>query len=456
MEEGKPAQRFVVLGGGISGLATTWFLKKRFPQANVTLVEKCARLGGWIHSQTDQDFFFEQGPRSCRTHGTGEETLKLIQDLRLEQEVVVGAKAAHRRYLYSQHKLRQLPSSILSLLSSPWTWGPLSSLLREYFQPVANEDDESVYAFISRRLSPSFANQFMDPLIKGIYAGDMHQLSMKSCFPKLYEWEKEKGSLFKGAMERKRKSSENFILQIQKSSLFTFKNGMETLIHALAKQMEAEVRLSSEVKKLRFTSEEVHLELAESNILKADHVISTIPSYALAPLVSSYDRMLGDDLKSISYASIAMVNIGFSHSVLKKKGFGYLIPSMEKEPILGMVWDSSAFPEQNRKREETRLTVMMGGAHGPQPSQYSSYPWKDVALECLSRHLGINTKPDLVTCQFTMDAIPQYHIGHAQKVYRIQSCIRQLSPHLSLLGNSFFGVSVNDCIAQAKAHVARI
>lgn len=447
-------KHIVILGGGISGLACVWFLNQYFPDANITIIEKTDRLGGWIRTETHNGFLFDKGPRSCRTIGNGVETLKLIQDLQLESEVLIGEKAAHKRFLYFRKKLREIPYNFSSLMTNPWIWRPLSSLLVECFRTKSAKEDESIHDFISRRLSSKFAEVLIDPLTTGIYAGDIHELSIKSCFPILHQWEKEKGFLLKGAFSSKKQEHLNaFHGKMQQSGLFTFKKGMETLVKALAANIKADIKLSAHVKSLQFRPDKVLIELSNQDSILADRVVSTIPSYALAPFVSDLDPILGNLLQSIPHASVATVNIGFHRSVWNKKGFGYLIPSSEKEAILGMVWDSHAFSSQNRVSDETRFTVMMGGAKGLSTEHYSKYPWKECALEALSRHLGISERPDEVVCQFAMNAIPQYIVGHSKKVNEIEQRVNKLSHRFKVLGNSFYGVSVNDCIANAKVRM---
>ena len=259
--------------------------------------------------------------------------------------------------------------------------------------------------------------------------------------------------MIRGAFSQKRKDYSQLSPFIQKMlgySLFSLKEGMETLTTALENGLKEHIIVSNGAKALHFQSDGIEIELSDGTRLKADHLYSTLPAAALATLLAPHTQALGKKLKSIPAASLAVVNLGYRSPVLKKRGFGYLIPSSEKQEILGVVWDSCVFPQQNRDPNETRLTVMMGGAHQPQIVSTDDSQIMEIALDSLSKHLGVDAEPDAVGIKRITEAIPQYVLGHIQKVKEIEAAAASLSDRLTILGSSFYGVSVNDCIAKAK------
>src|SRR5262249_33184471 len=147
----------------------------------------------------------------------------------------------------------------------------------------------------------------------------------------------------------------------RKSSLFSLKSGMEELALELSRRLDEHMIYSSEVKTLFCSPGSAKVLLENGTSFEADHIFSAIPSTSLAALFGESHKELHQLLLGIPLASVVVVNFGFHRKVLKKKGFGYLIPSFEQEEILGVVWDSSVFPQQNLLPEETRLTVMIGG-----------------------------------------------------------------------------------------------
>ncbi|MBX7066237.1 MAG: protoporphyrinogen oxidase [Parachlamydiales bacterium] len=347
--------RFIVLGGGITGLSAAWFLKKKNPGAKITLLEKESRLGGWIRSSHDGGFFFEKGPRTFQA-GRSPHLISLIQELELE--LIRSNPASAKRFILYKGKLRT-PASFLPML--------IPYAIRELFIPKGQKEDESIYDFASRRFSPKIADLFFDPLTLGIYAGDIHKLSIRSCFPALYNWEKDKGSVMKGLFSSPKKAK----------GLFTLKGGMETLIQALEKRLDIDIVLNCAVEK--FDDHEV---IAGGKTWAADHVISALPP-------------------KLPTKSIWVVNLAFEGDVLKKKGFGYLIPTQEKESVLGAVFDSAIFPEQNQ-RGESRLTFMV--------REEETHPL-EAALSALDRHLQIGAKPIYSSLFLAKNAIPQMEVG---------------------------------------------
>lgn len=422
-----------ILGGGISGLAAAWSLRKT-TKGPIVLFEKSSKLGGWIQSTREDGFFFEKGPRSLRPHG-GEDTLRLIQELGLENEVVLGAEAAHIRFLFCNGSLHQLPRSALETLGKPWLWRAFPALLTEWAKPKGGCPDESIASFMNRRLGSFVTDQLVDPMTKGIYAGDIHHLSMKSCFPKLFQYEKDRGSITKALFSQKKRAEDTpFIKKVKKSSLYTLQGGLSTLVDCIADRLDIEWRLETPVTAIK--KKEGFFELiTPRGIFHAEAVVSALPAQTLGQLMEIHDEDISHKLKSIPMKSLSVVHVGYRENVLQKNGFGYLIPTKEKEKILGVVFDSSAFPSQNQHVSETRLTVMMNTFD------------QDAVLEALERHLGIKKSPDVLKHHRQSNALPQYLVGHSEKVKAIQNKMHSFSDQFLTVGNCFEGVSVNDCLS---------
>ncbi|MBS4168191.1 protoporphyrinogen oxidase [Parachlamydia sp. AcF125] len=446
------SSHIVILGAGISGLTLAWSLKRRFGnRIRMTILEKGNRTGGSIHTHHQDGFLFEYGPRSCRPSGTGLETLKLIEALKLEEEVIAESPLAKKRYLWKNQKLHPFPSSFFSFFTSPLTRTTIWPIVREFLKPKALSCDESISSFFSRRFSSEIAKTLLDPLVSGIYAGDIDQLSIRSCFPLLYQWEQTYGSVGKGLLfsPKKRKNLTDFQEKMQKTSLFSFQKGMETLPKVLSGYLNSELKLNHLVAALEFSQKKIKIHLHNQPMIEADYLFSTLPSYALAKLITHPE--LAKQLNSIPHTPIAVVNLGWHQPVLSHQGFGFLIPSSEKEQILGIVWDSSVFPSQNAHPSQTRLTVMIGGAHFC-PHLFNTLDtslFNSIAIKALKKYLNILQPPDTSVVKVIPQAIPQYLVGHHQKVETIQNIVSQMRSPFQIIGSSFFGVSLNDCIAQS-------
>lgn len=444
--------KIVILGAGISGLSLGWFLKKKYKDdLELIILEKNTDSGGYIKTIQKDGFLFELGCRSCRTRGNGLKTLQLIEDLKLENEVIIANPEAQNRFIYKNQKLEMFPRGIYSFLKSPLMKGVFSALCRDLFGKVKSSvKDETIYEFMKRRFSQDFAENLFDPLTSGICAGDISKLSLKSCFPSIYEFDVHFGSVIKGMMLTKNPDDQflsPFIKKLKKTSMFSFKRGMQTLTHALSRQLKDHILYESKIKKLEFVENGTAIYLEGENMIMTDQVFSTIPPQKLSPLID--DLELKSALNQFSSTSIATVSFGFKKQCLKEKGFGYLIPSKEKQEVLGVVFDSTVFKEQNQSPDETRLTVMIGGAHMQNFDQYKEEDFLEMALDATLKHLRISEVPVSSHVEILKNAIPQYLVGHTERL----ALVKALSPvYFKILGSAFYGVSVNDCIAESKLH----
>ncbi len=408
--------RIVVLGAGISGLSAAWFLKQKHGKlVDITLIEKNGRPGGLIQSVQQDGFLFEKGPRSCRTKGNGRATLELIEQLGLQNEVIPAHPSALKRYLFENGQLKQLRTS--SLLFSG-----LKALWQDWRMPAGPDRDQTISEFFKRRIGLEWTERFIDPLVNGIYAGDINTLSVKSCFPRYFQWEQQYGSLLKGALKQKRKSpsATPFVSRMEKTPIFSFKHGMETLPLALAGQLDADILYHSEI--VEISSDKVVLK--NGRTVAADLVISSLPA------------------EEIEYATVGVVNLGYRSKVINQAGFGYLIARREKEQILGCVFDSSVFP---RNTDETCLTIMLGGALHQEVSAWNHEKCLFTAQEAARRHLGIQIAPDKYSISIAKRAIPQFQVGHSQWVDEAKK-----EKGVYRIGSSISGVAINDCIVYAK------
>lgn len=435
----------VVLGGGISGLTAAYTLQQTYPDASIQLFEKEPRVGGWIQTIDNDQFLFEQGPHSLRGYGNGNAALDLIQELGLESELIGASKEAATRYLYLHGKLFRMPGCLTQAFTSPLFWKAIPGLLRELYTAPGTRE-ESVYEFSKRRFGAHIANTFFDPLVSGIFAGDPQHLSMKACFPLMIEWEQQHGSIVRALFSKRKPAGAPHPLakSIGRSGIFSFKHGLQQLVDALEKRLRGKI-VHQEVKQLKFDRGAITVVLEDRNIA-ADEVVSALPAHTLGKLVGNTQLM-----SRLPFASVAVVNVGYRAQVLPYQGFGHLIPSHQHEQVLGVIWDSSVFKEQNRPGQ-TRLAVVIGGMRMRDFFDcHSQADFVQMALEGIHKQLKMTAKPDFISCRIAKNAIPQYFVGHADWVKEVEAYIKSLSPQLSLVGNSFYGISVNDCIVKARS-----
>ncbi|KAJ3056416.1 hypothetical protein HK097_007029 [Rhizophlyctis rosea] len=402
-------------------------------------------------------------------------TLDLIHKLGLQSQTLVvqsAHPAAQNRYILSNDIPYKLPNSVKSLLfdKCPPLEGVIRAMFREPLQPQSTARDETIYEYCSRRIGPQLTDNVVSALAHGIYAGDIRELSVRSTFNFLWELEKKHGSITRGLMKPpdftpvehlvEDEAAINFVKLVKKGAMFSFKGGLQTFTDALQKDLEGRENVevvNARVMGLKFADEGVTINTNQDHPIQATHVISALPSQILAPLLPSSAQTTTHILTQTAAVTVAVVNLAFKGNVVPIQGFGYLIPKKEaeKEGVLGVVFDSSALPNQDDPElgEVTRLTVMMGGhLWGRHFEGVGEEGLLERALEHVGRTLKIDRNAllsSLVSVQ--RDCIPQYRIGHWERMKQLEETLgSELGGRLSVVGSSYGGVSVNDCVKNGK------
>jgi len=474
--------KVVILGGGISGLSLAWFLRRAAPIASgldITILDKAGRLGGWVHTEYDFGQVLERGPRGFKPSGKGVETLKLIEDLGLQSEVVFPTLASTKRFLYHKGHLQQLPDNMRSLIlnTPPVLGNPLPALMKEPFLPKGLWADETIHSFMSRRFGPKIATIF-DGMCSGIYAGDVRALSIRSCFPLLWKLEKRYGSVLKGAFYMNEETvgeESHFVQTAKKYSQVSFRTGMATLVNTLSASLQsmgtttlprtnvAAISMAT-IGDKQTVCVTAYKENGEEFVVKADHVFSTLSATDLSTLLpksNEYSAMKSKLEALCKSVDVAVVNLLYNAKRIKElDGFGYLVPSMNREGVLGVAWDSSIFPSQVAPSEvyemvetdcSVRMTVMMGGAHDPQVIHADEGELTSRAIGKVCGHMGITQQPVFSMTGVMKQCIPQYTVGHYKRLREVEACVYSAMPRLHVLGTSFYGVGIADCVFQAKS-----
>ncbi|ORX94252.1 Protoporphyrinogen oxidase [Basidiobolus meristosporus CBS 931.73] len=469
-------KQITILGGGISGLSAAWYLAKALPATTrIVLLERSAHLGGWLNSHRSKSgTLFETGPRSLRPKGyTGLLTLNLASELGLTEELLVATKsspASKHRLIYRGDQLHLLPYDLNSLLfKQPEVLrGTTFAFMKEPFVPARRDDaDESIHDFIARRLSPKFAEDIVGAVIHGIYAGDAKNLSLKAVMPFLHEAERKYGSIILGGILgmksdprvkelREKLQSENPEMwgKLQDASIYSFKEGIQALSDGIVRSLKRfpNVILKTEVDCDRLEFGQVaKVVLKNGESYESDHVISTIPSTRLAPMLPKPIPTLSQTVG----ADVGVVNLSYAgKGVLPIDGFGYLVSPAEKEAVLGVVFDSSNIPEQDAGKDITRMTAMIGGHRFKElfgePESVDPEHLLHVAKSTIARHIGVSKEPLESQVSIQAQCIPQYTVGHRERLGETHAHLKKLYPNqLSVTGASYLGVSVNDCVASS-------
>jgi oxygen-dependent protoporphyrinogen oxidase len=458
-------KRVIVVGGGISGLATAWLLREAARAAGsdvqVTVVEKEERLGGKIWSIKADGFLCEWGPNGFLDNKP--QTLELCRMLGADGRLLRSNDNARKRFIYSEGQLHRLPENGPAFLKSPLiSWPGKFRLAMEPFIPKYTSDaDETLAAFGRRRLGDEALNKLIAPMVSGIFAGDPETMSLKSCFPRIAELEAEYGGLIK-AMVRLAKKKKKEIAEGKAVAsaagpggvLTSFRDGIQTLTDTMAEALGPDAILSGrEVTRVSRAQDGSYRVATSREELGADLVIVASPAYAAAAMTREMAPGVAGLLDGIPYATMTVVCFGYERERIQRDldGFGYLIPKGEGKSILGTLWDSSIF-ENRAPQGKVLLRSMMGGACFP---EYVKLPDEEVQRRVqadLQTIMGINAPPDFVRIFRHHQAIPQYITGHGKRLDALAEQLRQ-QPGLILTGNSYRGIGLNDCVAAAHRAV---
>jgi oxygen-dependent protoporphyrinogen oxidase len=351
-----------------------------------------------------------------------------------------------------------IPSDVPSILRSRLlSWLGKMRLGLDFLLPAKNSNgDESLGAFVSRRLGREAYENLIEPLMSGIYAGDGDQLSLTATFPYLRDLEVKYGSLARGALQM-RKQSNSQAVQGSRSAFLTPATGMSEMVEALIESLKsnnADLKLNARA--LRITKRDLcfQVDLANGTTLDTDSVILATPAYVSGILLASFDPELASALQSIPYASTATVSLAYRLSDVPHKldGYGYVIPRREKRKALACTWTSTKFP--HRAPEGCALIRTFIGRAG------QDIPWNEnellkLAKEELNLTLGVTAKP-LVSRVFMWDkAMPQYNLGHPEILNRIDAALEN-HLGLALAGNAYRGIGIPDCIHSGELAIEKV
>lgn len=431
----------VIVGGGISGLSLAYFLLKRNPQLDIKIIEAEKRAGGKIVTENVSGFLCEGGVNGFLNNKPS--TICLAKQLGIEP--LKGSEDSKVRYILINGRLVKVFQNPVKFFLSPLlSFSGKLRMIGEYFIPPLKEEiDETVESFVSRRVGREFYEKLIDAMSTGIYAGDPSRMSMKSCFPKVYYLEKKYGGLIKGLLALKKEKKD--VKAQPEAVLMSFKGGMSDLINAL------EIKLSSKIIKAKKVvniskNNSFYTVYFNDGQIDAEKVIFACPAYESAEILKELDREISDILKTIPYPPLSVVAFGFKKQQIGfgTSLYGFLIPYREKRKILGTLFDSSIFP--NRAPEGyVLLRSMIGGRRSPELAMLNDEKLIDTALTELRDILQIKGEPYFIKIFRWQKAIPQYELGHEEKLMKIEQRLQKF-PGLYLTGNAYRGVSVNDCI----------
>lgn len=458
----------VIVGGGIAGLAVAERLAASAAAPRVTVLEAAERVGGILGTERAEGFVIERGPDVMLASKPAARLL--CERLGIAHRLQGTAPGARGAYILSRGRLRRLPSGWSGLVPARlWPLATSGLLSMRGLARVATEPfraprrdpaDESVRDFAVRRLGVEAWERLTEPMLSGIYGADGARLSMRATLPQLRALEQQHGSILRG-LRAGRKQGET----PGRAPFLSLPGGMQELVDALELSLLAttgvEIRRQAAVAAVEpppHAAARARVRLADGEVLEADAVVIATPAHGAARLLATHDALavLAEELAGIAYGSMSLVTLGFRRADVPHPldATGYVVPRVERREVAACTWSSSKFAGR-APGDMALIRCFLGGAHHPALPRESDATLLAIARAELERTLGIAAAPALVRIARWLDAMPQYHLGHGERVQRIE---REVEAHrwLALAGNAYYGVGIPDTIACAERAADRI
>jgi protoporphyrinogen/coproporphyrinogen III oxidase len=390
-------------------------------------------------------------------------TLDLCRRIGLADRLIPASDAAKHRYLFVGDKLQKLPESLWQFARSPLlSWrGKLALLMERYQPPRRGDSDESVHDFAARRASEEVADVFADALVTGIHAGDPKLLSVRAAFPRFVRLEAEHGSLLKaiGCLAKQRRAEAKARGEQPRSGsrLLSFREGLRVLIETLRDRLRTPPLDGVRVQRIERAQPSGWIVRGEGRVQwPADAVVLACPSYWQAMLVSELDTALAATINEILYAAAVVVALGYRKEEVAHNldGFGFITPQRTRRDILGVQWCSSIFPDR-APPGFVLLRAIAGGWHRGDIAGWSDERLLEAVRSEFRITMGITAAPVFHHIARWEKAIPQYHLGHFERVAKIEAMVAA-HPGLFLTGNAYHGVAMNDCTQEAVRMAERV
>lgn len=449
--------RVVVVGGGITGLAAAWALSRPTPagSVDVTLVEASPRLGGKILTERHGPFLVEGGPDSFLTLKPA--AFEFAGELGLADRLV-GTKEPGGAFVLHRGRLEPLPDGLAGLV--PQRIGPFlrsglfSPLEKARFAldllipPSRNGADESLGSFVRRRLGSAAVDRLAGPLLAGIHAGDVDRLSLRATFPQFADAERVHGSLTAAMVARRRAARSHRGVRLP--MFMTLRGGLAEMVDAAAAGIGRDAVRTAAVVGIGLQPPGYAVLLDDGDHLRADAVVLAVPSGVSARLLEPMNPDAARTLASIPHVSTAAVAIAFRRDDVMHPlaGHGYVTARSDRMLHTACTWVSSKWSGR-APDDHVLLRAYIGRDGDADALAIDDDALASVVLRELTPLLHIRGTPALIRVYRWPQAMPQYLVGHLERVAAARAHLRA-TPGLVLAGSAYEGVGIPDCIRQGK------
>lgn len=466
--ESENKKKVVIIGGGITGLTAAYYLQKEAKEKSLpietVLIEGAPRLGGKVQTVVRDGFVIEKGPDSFLERKTS--AAKLAKEVGMDQHLVNNT--AGKSYVLVREKLHPMPGG--SIMGIPTQIRPF--ITTGLFSPAGKlraaadfvlpkskgNEDQSLGQFFRRRLGDEVVENLIEPLLSGIYAGDIDHLSLMSTFPQFYQVEQKYRSLIlgmnKGNPPRKNQSTSS---KPQSKGMFlTFKTGLQTFIDAIEDHLqEGTVLKGTKVSSVTKEGNQYQLLLNNGEYMIADAVVVAVPHHTAQCIFSEYPFFM--PFKDMPSTSVATVAMAFDEDAIEEdiNGTGFVVSRNSDYTITACTWTHKKWPHSTPKGK-VLLRCYVGRAGDEAVVDLSDDEITSIVLDDLNKTMNITHDPDFSIVSRWKDAMPQYTVGHKQRLANIKKNMEEELPGVYLSGSSYDGLGLPDCIDQGEAAVMKV
>lgn len=473
-------KRVLVIGGGIAGLSLAYAAAHR---GDCTLIERDDRLGGKILTVHDQPFTLEAGPDSFLT--TKPAAVELCEELGLSEQLIDTRPENNHTYVVRRRTLHALPAGLTSFI--PTRWGPfirsglisplgmLRMAIEPFVPPVCGRvptgaragvqpsttcggaaADPSMAEFFTRRLGSEAYHWLVEPLLAGIYAGRGNALGMRATFPRFLELEAAHGSLVRAAWSTRQCAPP----PTDARGMFqTLRGGLSTLVDALRRKVEPQVKIRTGIhaRSVKMTSGGVQVALSDGSTWDGDHVAICIPADEAATLMQPLDEVLARLLAGMTWSSTATISLALRGDELRHPmgGYGFVVPRAEGRSTIACTWTSQKWPHR-APSDWILLRSYLGGSGRDALLELPDDVLVEEAVADLTTILGCPIAPRRTWIHRWKRGLPQYVPGHLRWLEDVERRLSLLDGRVQLVGGSYRGVGIPDCIADGRRAAAKL
>ncbi|ETI68690.1 protoporphyrinogen oxidase [Neobacillus vireti] len=460
-------QKVVIIGGGITGLASAFYLQKTIQEhklpIEIQLIEASHRLGGKMQTAHRDGYTIERGPDSFLARKTS--IIRLAKEVGMDDQLIPNSTG--KSYVLVNEKLHSMPGG--SIMGIPTEIGPFITTglfsvpgkLRaaaDFILPRSESGkDQSLGEFFRRRLGNEVVENLIEPLLSGIYAGDIDQLSLMSTFPQFYEVEQKYRSLIIG-MKRSTPTQPKKLETREKTkgAFLTFKSGLQSFAEAIEAKLDPKSILKGHrVDKITKVQQKYEIYLNNGETIKADCIIAATPHKVTQMMFSTYSFF--DPFKSVPSTSVATVALAFPKEAIKKDidGTGFVVSRNSDYSITACTWTHKKWAHSTPEGK-VLLRCYVGRAGDETIVDLSDDQITKIVLDDLKKTMDITMNPDFSLVSRWNNSMPQYTVGHKQRLTSILEQVKAELPGVFLAGSSYGGVGIPDCIDQGEAAVEHV